>query len=124
MLTSFLCAATCTVPFTSATSYCVRSRETGSTLMQFTCTLIDVEVPTDTLPCSRLRNVPWNFTTDSGWIRTDDPSASRLATKPGLVSSTSPGKTTVDPEVSAPFTHTPPSLCNTAEPVSAAVSDN
>src|SRR5580658_126267 len=53
----------------------------------------------------------------------DEPSASILATKPGFVSSTSPGKTTVDPPTSRPLTDTPPSLCNTAEPVSAAASE-
>src|SRR5271170_4515274 len=96
----------------------------GSTLIQFTCTLIAVDVPTDTLPCSRVRKPPWNFTTDSGWIRAEDPSASRSATDPGLVSSTSPEKTAVESATSTPFTHTPPLLCTIAEPVSAASSDS
>src|SRR5271156_5888714 len=66
MFTSPLCAATCTVPLTSVTSYCVRSLETGATLMQLTCTLIEGEVPTERLPFPGLRKVPWNFPPDSG----------------------------------------------------------
>src|ERR1035438_545879 len=92
--------------------------------MQFACTLIQVEVPTETLPCSSVKESPWNFTIDSPWTRTDDPSASRLATNPGLVSTESPGKTAVEPDISVPLSHTPPSLCNMAEPVSAASSDS
>src|SRR5579862_3200063 len=56
-------------------------------------------------------------------MSTDDPSVSRLATNPSFVSSESPGNTTVESATSAPFTHTPPLLCNKAEPVSAANSD-
>lgn len=123
IFTSSLCAATSTFPVTSATSYCVRSLERGSTRMQFTCTLIAVEVPTETLPCSSVRNVPSNFTIVWGWMRTDEPSTSRLATKPGLVSSESPANMAVEPAISLPFTHTPPALRKIAEPVSAALSE-
>ena len=38
----------------------------GSTWIQFRCTLINVEVATNTLPCSRLKKRPSNFTMDSG----------------------------------------------------------
>src|SRR5579863_3573197 len=38
-----------------------------------------------------------------------------LATTLALVSTESPGRTTVDPVTSRPFTHTPPSLRKTAE---------
>src|SRR5208282_4615821 len=61
---------------------------------------------------------------DSPRIRTDDPSASRFATNPGLLSIESPANTAVEPAISVPLSHTPPSLCNMAEPVSAAVSDS
>ena len=124
MFTSFLSAATRTVPVVSVTSNCVRSLEIGSTRMQFTCTLIMVDVPTDTLPCSRPRDVPSYFTIDSGRIRTADPVASSSATNPGLVSNTSPGKMEIESATSAPFTHTPPLLCTTADGASSAISES
>src|SRR5208283_5051238 len=94
-----------------------------STLMQFTCTLNDVEVPTLTLPCSSVRKLRSNLTTDSAPTSTDDPSISRLATNPDLVSSASPGKTVAESATSLPFTHTPPLLCTMAEAGPAASSD-
>src|SRR4029077_5665771 len=123
MFTSFLRAAARTVPLTSVTSYWVHSFETGTTRMQSTWTLMDFDVPTETLPCSRVRESPLNFTTDSGWIRTVEPSASRLAADPGLVSSKSPARTAVESRASLPLIHTPLVLCRIADPVSAAVSD-